>query len=184
MNPEAPFDSVESAHRFVTFLAQVVLDTQHDIEGDIQREMSSNFPRRLRALQIIENKLRTLEVHLRNIRRLLNDLCSLRRLLFGERTNGGVVVPRTLIGIANAEITPSRSPLTEASRLSVPPNSAVARPASIPVTVRKRALSSYRDAHAHNLKGADAVPWYIRPDYKPIGERKSREANEGLMQRR
>ena len=151
MNPEVPFDSVESAHEFVTILAQVVVETKRDIDVDIQLEISSSkFPRRLKALQIVENKMRALESHLEKIRRIFNDLRSLRRLLFGERT------------------TPSTSPPSEVSRSGVPPESTVARPASIRATVRKRTLSSWRDAHARNPGVAGAGPWYVRRDRKPV----------------
>ena len=166
MKPEIPFDSVESTHEFVTLLAQVVVETKRDIEGDVQREMSLNFPRRLKALQIIQYKLRTLESHLGHVRRALNDLRSLRRLLFGERTDGGVAVRRTSIDVAKAETTPS----SEVSPSGVPLESTVARPATIRATVRKRALSSLRDTHASNQGVAGAVPWYFRQDIKPIGE--------------
>ena len=182
MNHEVSFDSIESTREFVSLLAQVVLETKHDVEGDIGREMSLNFPRRLKALQIVEHKLRTLESHLEKVPRILNDLRSLRRLLFGQRTNGGAALRPTSIGLAKAETT-SSGPSSEASRSGVPPDSAVARPASIRVAVRKRALSSYRDAHSH-LEVADAVAWYIRPDFKTIDGRKSREANEAFMRQR
>jgi hypothetical protein len=108
--------------------------------------MGANFPRRRRALQIIEDKLRTLESDLKNSRRILNSLRSLRRLLMGERTNGGVA-----IGVAKAEISP-----------------AVACYASIWETARKQALSSLRDAQAQNPGVADAVPWYVRQDTRPL----------------
>jgi len=119
MNHEVPFDSVESAHGFVNLLAQVVLETRHDIEADVQRETNSNLPRRLEALQLTVYKMQTLEFHLKKSRCILNDLRSLRRLLFGERTNGNLAVPGTSIGIAKAEATPSTpsNPLSEVSRL-------------------------------------------------------------------
>jgi len=128
MKPEVPLDSIESAHEFVTLLAQVVLETKRELQLDIQRETGGNFPRRLKALKIVEYKLRTLESHLENLARILNDLRSLRRLLFGERT-ANAAVPRVSIGIAEkAETTPS-VPSSEVSRSGVPPETAVARPA-------------------------------------------------------
>jgi len=165
MNPEVPFDSVESFHEFVTLLAQVVVETKREIEKDVQREMSLNLPRRLKALQIIQYKLRTLESHLENVRRILNDLRSLRRLLFGKRTDGGVAVPWTSIDVAKAETTPS-SPLPEVSRSGVPLESTVVCDVSTYVRVKKRALSSSR-AVAPRVSG-DAIPWYGRRDIKPI----------------
>jgi len=176
MKPEVPLESIESAHEFVTLLAKVVLETKHDLEVDIQRETGGNFPRRLKALKIVKYKLRTLESHLENLARILNDLRSLRRLLFGERTADLAVRPAS-IGIAEkAETTPSVAS-SEVDRSRVPLESAVARPASTGATVRKRALSSSGSAHARDLGAAKAVPWYIRPDCKPIDKEKSREAN-------
>lgn len=116
MNHEVPFDSVESAHEFVDLLTQVVLETRHDIEADIQREANANFPRRLEALQLTVYKMQTLELHLKKSRILLNDLRSLRRLLFGERTESDVAGRGTPIGMAKAETTPS-SPSSEVNHL-------------------------------------------------------------------
>ena len=173
MNREHPFDSIESAHEFVALCAKVVHETKHDIDTDIQREMSSNVSRRLDALQIVAYKLETLEPHLTKSRRILNDLRSLRRLLFEERASGALAVRPKSIGIAKAETSPSPSP--EVSRSGVSPDNAVARHARVCATARKRALSSSRDGHARSLEAADAVPWYIRPDFKANDERKSRD---------
>ena len=87
MNHEAanPFDSIESAHEFVTLLAETVLEAKRDVEADVQRESSSNFPRRLQALRMTLYSLEKLEFHMSRSRRILNDLRSLRRLLFQER---------------------------------------------------------------------------------------------------
>jgi len=128
MDYEAPFDSIESAHEFVDLLAQVVRETRHDIEADMQRATSSNSSRLSEALQITVYKMQTLEFHLKKSRRILNDLRSLRRLLVGKLTNDAAVVPPEStgiaaksavvrpIGIARAEASPL-GPSPEASRL-------------------------------------------------------------------
>jgi len=87
MNHEAanPFDSIESAHEFVTLLAKTVVEAKRDIEEDVRRELSGGFPRRLEALRMTLYSLEKLELHLNRSRRILNDLRSLRRLLFQER---------------------------------------------------------------------------------------------------
>jgi len=87
MSPEVEvnFDSIESAHEFVALLAEAVAGAKHDIAGDIQRETGSKYPRRQQALQIAFYNLEKLELHMRKSRRILNDLRSLRRLLFEER---------------------------------------------------------------------------------------------------
>ena len=129
----------------------------------------------MKALQIVEHKLRTLESHLENLARILNDLRSLRRLLFGERTPD-VAVRRAPLSIAEkAGITPSvHSP--GVTRSGVSPDSSVARPASARATIRKRAFSSWCEAHARNPRVADAVPWYVRQYIKPVGETTTRKA--------
>jgi len=88
MNPmsETPFDSIEDAHDYLTLLAQTVFETKLEIESDVQRESSSRFPRRAEALKLALYTLEKLEFHMNRSRRVLNDLRTLRRLLFEERT--------------------------------------------------------------------------------------------------
>jgi hypothetical protein len=94
MNREAgsPFESIESAHEFVTLLADAVQDAKRDVAADVQREASSEFPRRLEALRLTLYTLEKLEIHMNSSRRLLNDLRSIRRLLFQERAAGAAKV--------------------------------------------------------------------------------------------
>jgi hypothetical protein len=82
----SPFDSVESAHEFVALLAETVLEAKKDIEADVQRESASKSSRRLDALRTALYSMEKLELHMNKSRRILNDLRSLRRLLFEERT--------------------------------------------------------------------------------------------------
>ncbi len=182
MNRELPFDSIESAHEFVTLLAKVALDTKRDINTDIQREMSSNVSRRLDALQIVAYKLETLDLYLTKSSRILTDLRSLRRLLFGERTNGALAVQPKATGIAKAETPPSPSP--EVGRSGGSPDSAVARHASICATARKRAISSPRHAHASNVEASDPLPWYTSRTSNLSTKEKSREMNQSFAQQR
>ena len=162
MNHEVTFDSVESANEFVTLVAQVALETKRDIEADLQRAITSNFPRRVEALQIIAHSLDTLEMHMKQSRRILNDLRSLRRLLLGERANGTMAVPPKSIRTARARSLPSRPlPPVSPSALS---GSAVARDVSTYVRVKRRPLSSGGAAAGRKPGVADAVPWYVRED--------------------
>ena len=82
----SPFDSIESAHEFVALLAETVLEAKQEVEADVQRESSSKAPRRLDALRTALYSMEKLELHMNKSRRILNDLRSLRRLLFEERT--------------------------------------------------------------------------------------------------
>jgi len=87
MNHDAgsPFESIESAREFVTLLSEAVAQAKQDVEADVQRESVSNSPRRLDALRTALYSMEKLEQHMNKSRRILNDLRSLRRLLFEER---------------------------------------------------------------------------------------------------
>jgi hypothetical protein len=82
---ENPFDSIESAHDFVTLLAGTIGDAKRDLEADIDREAGQNASRRLEALRLALYNLEKLEMQMHRSRRVLNDLRTLRRLLFQER---------------------------------------------------------------------------------------------------
>jgi hypothetical protein len=86
--PGSTFESIESAHEFVTLLTDVIAEAKRDITADVQREANSPLPRRLDALRITLYSLEKLEIHMNSSRRILNDLRSIRRLLFQERTAG------------------------------------------------------------------------------------------------
>jgi hypothetical protein len=79
------FESLESAHDFVKLLAETVAEAKRDLESDVQRESAPS--RRLDALRIARYNLSKLETHVAQTSRLLNDLRTLRRLLFEERQN-------------------------------------------------------------------------------------------------
>jgi hypothetical protein len=82
---EEQFESLESAHDFVTLLAETVAEAKREIETDLQRESATS--RRLDALRLAAYNMDKLEVHLSRSRRILNDLRTLRRLLFEERNS-------------------------------------------------------------------------------------------------
>lgn len=84
---EDQFESLESAHDFVKLLAETVAEAKHDLEIDVQRE--SSHSRRLDALRIALYNLSKLETHVNQTSRILNDLRTLRRLLFEERPEVG-----------------------------------------------------------------------------------------------
>jgi hypothetical protein len=78
------FESIESAHEFVTLLAEAVAEAKAEVATDVDREKPS-ASRRLQALQVTLYTLEKLELHIRTGGRILNDLRSLRRLLYQER---------------------------------------------------------------------------------------------------
>jgi hypothetical protein len=125
----SPFDSIESAHDFVSLFSDSVADAKRDIECDIQRELKSNAPRRLDALRLAAYNLEKLEVHLNKSRRILNDLRSLRRLLFEERA-----AARPLASPKPAQKAP---PEAQMRRPDLPPRPSPTRPpAALPQASR------------------------------------------------
>jgi len=92
---EVQFENLESAHEFVALLAETVADAKRELESDVQRESASNVSRRLDALRIALYSLGKLELHVNRTSRLLNDLRTLRRLLFEERGRAGTAQTET-----------------------------------------------------------------------------------------
>jgi hypothetical protein len=84
---EEQFESLESAQDFVTLLAETVAEAKRELHTDLQRESSDS--RRLDALRLAAYNLDKLQIHLTRSRRILNDLRTLRRLLFEERRSAG-----------------------------------------------------------------------------------------------
>jgi hypothetical protein len=81
--PQTPFDSIENAHDYVHLLVEAIAEAKREIAADLDAGVKSE--RRIQALQVVQLKLDKLEQHLQVSSRLLNDLRSLRRLLFEER---------------------------------------------------------------------------------------------------
>ena len=79
-----------SAHDFVALLAETVAEAKRELESDVQRESASDHSRRLDALRVALYSLDKLELHVNRSQRILNDLRTLRRLLFEERGRNGV----------------------------------------------------------------------------------------------
>ncbi len=91
--PETPFDSVENAHEYVRLLLEAVTDARRDVAADLAAASGAKPDRRLEALRLVQYKLEKLQQHLHSSSRALNDLRSLRRLLFDERTEPTATVP-------------------------------------------------------------------------------------------
>jgi len=105
--PGSPFDSIESAHEFVALLSETVREAKLDVEADVQRESTSEVPRRLDALRTALYSIEKLELYMNKSRRILNDLRSLRRLLFDERSANPASIP------AKKETMPPTSPSSQ-----------------------------------------------------------------------
>ena len=82
---ESPFDSIEGAQEYLALLGQALAEARQSTEADLSADMHAQAPRRLEAMRLALYKLEKLEQHLKISHRLLNDLRTLRRLLFEER---------------------------------------------------------------------------------------------------
>ena len=80
-----PFETIESAHHFLTLLSEAVTEAKRDVENDLERESDPDLARRVDALRLAVYSLEKLEAHVNRSSRILNDLRTLRRLLFEER---------------------------------------------------------------------------------------------------
>ncbi len=80
-----PFDSIESAHEFVVFLAERVEEAIKEVQGHSDQARAEANERRVEALAVALLKMNQLSTHMQKSRRILNDLRTLRRLLFQER---------------------------------------------------------------------------------------------------
>lgn len=87
---ETPFDNIESSHEYVRLLAEAVTLTLAEVESEIALAGSNIPERRKEALRLVAFKLNKLSSHMKASRRILNDLRSLRRLLFEERSRPGI----------------------------------------------------------------------------------------------
>jgi predicted RNase H-like nuclease len=83
--PTRPFDSIESAHEFVDLLEESIEDAVLEVKDHIQTAQSERDERRSEALTLAMYKMSQLSTHMRKSRRILNDLRTIRRLLFQER---------------------------------------------------------------------------------------------------
>ncbi len=83
---EDPFGTIESAHDFMVLLAAAVTQAKEELQVDVDRESKdADLSRRLDALRMALYNVEKLELHLTRSSRILNDLRTLRRLLFEER---------------------------------------------------------------------------------------------------
>jgi hypothetical protein len=83
--PARPFDSIESAHEFVDLLEESIEDAVLEVKDYIQTAKSEGDERRAEALTLAMYKMSQLSTHMHKSRRILNDLRTIRRLLFQER---------------------------------------------------------------------------------------------------
>jgi len=80
-----PFESIESAHEFVALLEESIQEAADDVRGHLGGAQAAGDERQVRALNLALYKLTQLAAQMHKSRRALNDLRSIRRLLFTER---------------------------------------------------------------------------------------------------
>jgi hypothetical protein len=86
---DSPFETLESAHEFVSLLREAVDDAYGSILDEITLARETRgAERRLDALRVVDHKLNSLRQNMLASLVLLNDLRTLRRLLLGERRRG------------------------------------------------------------------------------------------------
>lgn len=79
-----PFESVESAQRFVALLSEAIAEARQEIKDDTDAATGALATRQIDALRLVEHKLSQLAAHMHASSRILNDLRMLRRLLRGQ----------------------------------------------------------------------------------------------------
>lgn len=85
MENQDPFETIESALDFFSLLEASITEAETDVNGDLASAIADNADRRAEALRMVTYKLEKLEFHAARCKRLLNDLRTMRRLLFSER---------------------------------------------------------------------------------------------------
>ncbi len=98
---ENPFGTIESAQEYMRLLADAVLEAKHDLEAEIGADTAPRSRRREEALRVVLFNVNKLDHNIQVSLRVLNDLRSLHRLMWRERTEkspskpprGSVLVP-------------------------------------------------------------------------------------------
>jgi hypothetical protein len=137
----SPFDSIENAHDFVRLFSEAVNEARKDVDSDIQREMGSNSSRRLVAFRLAAYNLEKLEQHLNKSRRILNDLRSLRRLLFEERAKAREAAKSTAAKPIKEEPAQVQSRKAEMPRPPLPALPAVSAAQKLPTAPGPRVVA-------------------------------------------
>jgi len=83
--PETPFDSIESALEYMSYLLEATQEAQKQVDSEIEHSADHHLARRKQAMELVSYKLTTLASHVSRSRHLLRDLRTLRRLLLEER---------------------------------------------------------------------------------------------------
>jgi hypothetical protein len=80
-----PFNSIESAQEFMELLEVSIIEALAEVQQDLDAALVNHEHRREEALRLAVHKIKQLNMHVHKSRRMLNDLRTIRRLLFAER---------------------------------------------------------------------------------------------------
>lgn len=107
--PENPFVTIESAQEYIRLLADAVVEAKKDLEADIDADTADTPPRHLEALRVALFSLNKLDRHVQVVLRGLNDLRSLRRLMWREREQEPLSELPSLVSASSGESTKKTS---------------------------------------------------------------------------
>lgn len=82
---ETPFDNIESALEYVSYLLKACREAQKQVEAEIDRISEPQLARKKEAFKLVSYKLERLASHVAKSEHLLKDLRKLRRLILEER---------------------------------------------------------------------------------------------------
>ena len=89
---ERPFESIESAHEYMTLLATTALEAMAELSRDRDQALKDGEARTAQAIELAVFKLKLLNCQIFRSRRALNDLRILRRLILNERLTAENVI--------------------------------------------------------------------------------------------
>jgi len=131
MSKERPadttFGSIEGAAEYLGLLLESVNEARVDLEAETVLSSAPGMERRREAIQLAVYKLSQLKQHLATSHRLLNDLRTIRRLLFGERQQTAPFESAAEAAPVTAAEVPPLSPEAPTGRTGARPSSAGAR---------------------------------------------------------
>ena len=91
---DQPFESIESAHEYMTLLANTTVEAMVELSHDRDQAARGGQARTAQAIDLAIFKLTVLNRLIFKSRRTLNDLRTLRRLILNERLTPEDVIAR------------------------------------------------------------------------------------------
>jgi hypothetical protein len=143
---ETPFENIEGAQEYMRLLAEAVQEARQEVEADIGSQEDPR-QRRLQALRIVSYKLEKLEQHMKVSQRILNDLRSLRRLLFEERRRSA---PLSVDLVTKSDEVCEVRTLLVSARLATPANPASPPQNHVSCQPSRCELRNWEKCNAHS----------------------------------